>query len=96
MTVPTRSCIDPTDQYGEAEVLVAFKGSDGAISLIAVVDAGHRDILPDLEEVQRQDLRHEIAEAYRGPARLRAQESACRHESASERRVATASLASRG
>lgn len=72
--MPTHSCIDPTDQYGEAEVLVAFKGSGGAIRLIAVTDAGHHDILPNLEEVERQDLRHEIAEAYREPARLPAQE----------------------
>ncbi|MCJ2059501.1 hypothetical protein MKL09_23540 [Methylobacterium sp. J-048] len=77
MTMLTHICIDPTDQYGEAEVVVVFKKSDGAIRLITVTDTGHHDILPDLEEVQRQDLLHEIAEAFRGPARLRAQESAC-------------------
>ena len=75
--MPTHTCIDPTDQYGEAEVLAVFEGSGGAISLIAVTDAGRRDILPDLEEGQRQAIRHEIAEDFRGPARLRAQKRAC-------------------
>ncbi|MCJ2080321.1 hypothetical protein [Methylobacterium sp. J-090] len=69
--MPTHICIDPTDQYGQAEVLVAFKGGGDAISLIAVTDAAHRDILPDLEEVERHDLRREIAAAFRRPVLLR-------------------------
>lgn len=75
--MPTHICIDPTDQYGEAEVLVAFTSRGGAISLIAVTDAAQHDILSDLEEVQRHDLRHEIAEAFHRPARLRVRQGAC-------------------
>lgn len=75
--MPTHICIDPTDQYGQAEVLVAFTRIGGAIDLIAVTDAAHHDILSDLEEVQCHDLRHEIAEAFHGTDRTPVRQVAC-------------------
>ncbi len=61
--MPTHYCIDPTDQYSEAQVLVTFQGEGSDVSLISVIDAAHDDILPDLEEIQRRDLHDEITEA---------------------------------
>jgi hypothetical protein len=68
----TYHCIDPNDQYGEAEVLVEFDRSAGAVRLISVIDASYCNILPDLEEVQQQDLQREISDAFHEPARMRA------------------------
>jgi hypothetical protein len=65
--MPTHYCLDPTDQYGEAQVLVTFKREGGDVKLISVIDAAHHNILSDLEEIQRQDLQHEISEAVHQP-----------------------------
>ena len=60
--MPKHLCVDPHDPYAQREVLVVFEREDAGIRLISVTDASGQDILPDLEEVQRQDLRREIAE----------------------------------
>ncbi|MCJ2136976.1 hypothetical protein MKK69_23490 [Methylobacterium sp. J-026] len=76
MPMPTHLCIDPTDQYSDAQVLVTFKGDGSDVSLISVINAAHDDILPDLEEIQRQDLRDEITAAVHridGPLRRNVQ-----------------------
>ena len=72
--MPTHQCIDPNDQYGEAEVLVEFKRSAGDVRLISVIDASYCDILPDLEEIQQHDLQREISDVFRGSSRMRAHE----------------------
>ncbi|MDP4003582.1 hypothetical protein [Methylobacterium sp. NEAU K] len=65
-------CLDPQDPYAEREVQVTFEWTVGGPRLIAAVDQHDDDILPDLVEVQRDDLRREIVDAHRLPtARLR-------------------------
>lgn len=63
--MPHHACIDPHDQYAQAEVLVEFEALAGAVRLIAARDASDDDILPDLEEVQRRALESEILDDYR-------------------------------
>jgi hypothetical protein len=63
--MPHHACIDPQDQYGEAEVLVEFETLAGVVRLISVRDASNEDILPDLDDVQRQALRSEILDDFR-------------------------------
>lgn len=67
----THLCLDPHDPFAEREVLVAFKLDASGIRLIAARDAEGYDILPDLIDVQRDDLRRELA-ARRGNGRTSA------------------------
>ncbi|WP_342108357.1 hypothetical protein [Methylobacterium sp. SI9] len=57
----THNCLDPHDPFAEREVLVAFDIDASGIRLLAARDAEGHDILPDLIEVQRDDLRSELA-----------------------------------
>ena len=63
--MPSHVCIDPNDQYAQAEVLVAFETTAGVVRLISAHDAWDHDILPDLDDVQRRALRDEILDDYR-------------------------------
>jgi hypothetical protein len=64
-------CLDPQDSYAEREVRVAFTWSASGPRLVAALDERDIDILPDLTEIQRGDLRREIAEAFRVPPEIR-------------------------
>lgn len=68
--MPSHACINPQDQYAQAEVLVAFEAMDDGIRLVSVHDASNDDILPDLEEPQRQALESEILDDYRHPPQI--------------------------
>lgn len=57
----THNCLDPHDPFAEREVLVEFEIDASGIRLIAARDAEGHDILPDLIDVQRDDLRCELA-----------------------------------
>ncbi|KQS75483.1 hypothetical protein SAMN02799625_01465 [Methylobacterium sp. UNC300MFChir4.1] len=61
--MPTHRCLDPQDPYAEREVRVAFEWSADHPRLIAALDEHEADILPDLVEAQRDDLRREIVAA---------------------------------
>ncbi|GJE58061.1 hypothetical protein [Methylobacterium trifolii] len=63
--MPIHFCIDPHDQYAQAEVSVEFEQTADAIRLISARDASQDDILPDLEDVQRRALESEIIDDYR-------------------------------
>ena len=69
----THSCLDPHDPFAEREVLVEFTHDTAGLRLLAARDAEGYDILPDLLDVQRDDLRRELAARGRnaGPAGLR-------------------------
>ncbi|MGH1575228.1 hypothetical protein ACRAWG_37010 [Methylobacterium sp. P31] len=60
----THCCLDPQDPYAEREVRVAFEWAADGPHLIAALDEQATDILPDLVEAQRDDLRQEIAAAF--------------------------------
>ena len=60
--MPTHRCLDPQDPYAEREVRVAFEWSADDLRLIAAMDEHEADILPDLVEAQRDDLRREFGE----------------------------------
>ncbi|MCJ2019418.1 hypothetical protein MKK84_18575 [Methylobacterium sp. E-065] len=57
----THNCLDPHDPFAEREVLVAFTIDASGIRLLAAKDAEGHDILPDLVDAQRDDLRCELA-----------------------------------
>ncbi|MGU3668662.1 hypothetical protein ACLBX9_31160 [Methylobacterium sp. A49B] len=59
----TFRCLDPQDPYAEREVRVAFEWVAGLPRLLAALDDQEADILPELIEVQCDDLRREIAAA---------------------------------
>lgn len=61
--MPKHYCIDPHDPYAEREVLVEFQSSTDGLILIAAIDDCDEDILPDLIDAQRDDLRRELAMA---------------------------------
>ena len=63
--MPSHYCLDPHDQYAQAEVLVEFEKDATAVRLISVLDASDDDILSDLEDIQRRALESEIIDAYR-------------------------------
>ncbi|MEE7506326.1 hypothetical protein ACLBXO_16190 [Methylobacterium sp. C33D] len=65
--MPTHRCLDPLDPYAEREVCVAFEWTAGHPRLIAALDEHEADILPDLVEAQRDDLRREIVAARQLP-----------------------------
>ncbi len=54
--MPSHACIDPHDQYAQAEVLVAFETTAGVVRLVSAHDASDDDILPDLDDIQRRAL----------------------------------------
>ncbi|MBP2495359.1 hypothetical protein ABID82_002308 [Methylobacterium sp. PvP062] len=60
----THRCLDPQDPYAEREVRVAFEWAADHPCLIAALDEHEADILPDLVEAQRDDLRREIVAAF--------------------------------
>ncbi|CAX22456.1 protein of unknown function [Methylorubrum extorquens DM4] len=62
--MPKHVCIDPQDPYAQREVLIEFGGSPFSIHLIRALDVWNVDILPDLVEEQRKDLKREIAADY--------------------------------
>lgn len=68
--MPSHACIDPQDQYAQAEVLVAFETTDGGVRLVSALDASDEDILPNLEDLQRRALASEILDDYRPPSGL--------------------------
>ena len=57
----THNCLDPHDPFAEREVLVEFAIDASGIRLIAAKDAEGHAILPDLIDVQRDDLRCDLA-----------------------------------
>lgn len=63
--MPSHACIDPQDQYAQAEVLVTFETVDDGVRLVSAHDASDDDILPGLEDLQRRALASEILEDYR-------------------------------
>jgi len=65
--MPSHACIDPQDQYAEAEVLVTFETIADGVRLVSAHDAFDDDILPGLEELQRRALESEIIDDYRHP-----------------------------
>jgi hypothetical protein len=68
--MPTHRCLDPQDPFAEREVRVAFEWIAGHPRLLAALDEQEADILPDLIEAQRDDLRREIIAARESEARL--------------------------
>lgn len=68
--MPSHACIDPQDQYAQAEVLVAFETTDRGVRLVSAHDASDDDILPELEDLQRRALESEILDDYRHPLEL--------------------------
>ncbi|MHB2209219.1 hypothetical protein [Methylobacterium sp. CM6257] len=60
----THCCLDPQDPYAEREVRVAFEWAADGPHLIVALDEQATDILPDLVEAQRDDLRQEIVAAF--------------------------------
>jgi hypothetical protein len=65
--MPSHACIDPQDQYAQAEVLLAFETTDHGVRLVSAHDASDDDILPELEDLQRRALESEILDDYRHP-----------------------------
>ena len=65
--MPEHVCLDPHDPYAQREVRVAFERVGSGFRLIAAIDDGDDDILPDLVDAQRADLLREIADADRVP-----------------------------
>lgn len=63
--MPKHLCIDPHDPYAQHEVMVEFERAGLDFCLVAVIDEGDDDILDDLVEAQRNDLRRELADADR-------------------------------
>lgn len=59
--MPTHKCLDPHDPYAEHEVLVEFEITSSGLRLVSVIDDQHDEILHDLIEPQREDLRRELA-----------------------------------
>lgn len=66
--MPKHYCLDPHDPYGEREVLVEFQPTTAGLLLIAAIDDGDEDILPDLIDAQRDDLRRELTAAFQSPS----------------------------
>lgn len=62
--MPKHYCLDPHDPYAEREVLVEFQPTTAGLLLIAVIDDCDEDILLDLIDVQRDDLRRELVAAF--------------------------------
>ena len=62
--MPKHVCIDPQDPYAQREVVIEFEGSPFGIHLVTALDEWDVDILPDLVEEQREDLKREIAVYY--------------------------------
>ncbi|MCJ2072899.1 hypothetical protein MKK75_29590 [Methylobacterium sp. J-030] len=67
----THSCLDPHDPFAEREVQVEFAIDASGIRLIAARNAEGHDILPDLIDVQRDDLRCELAARAGGAGLIR-------------------------
>jgi hypothetical protein len=65
--MPRHACIDPQDQYAQAEVLVTFETIADVVRLVSAHDAFDDDILPGLEDLQRQALESEIIDDYPRP-----------------------------
>ncbi len=65
--MPRHACIDPQDQYAQAEVLVTFETMPDGVRLVSAHDASDDDILPELEDLQRRALESEILDDYRHP-----------------------------
>ena len=65
--MPRHACIDPQDQYAQAEVLVTFETRAAGVLLVSAHDATDDDILPELEDLQRRALESEILDDYRHP-----------------------------
>ncbi|MBO1021901.1 hypothetical protein IPV08_18265 [Methylobacterium sp. SD274] len=65
--MPSHACIDPQDQYAQAEVLVTFETMADGVRLVSAHDASGDDILLGLEDRQRQALESEILDDYRHP-----------------------------
>ncbi|KQT50592.1 hypothetical protein ASG52_07230 [Methylobacterium sp. Leaf456] len=65
--MPSHACIDPQDQYAQAEVLVTFETMADGVRLVSAHDAFDNDILPELEHFQRRALESEIIDDYRHP-----------------------------
>ncbi|WP_051439842.1 hypothetical protein [Methylobacterium sp. 10] len=63
--MPSHTCIDPQDQYAQAEVLVTFETVADGVRLVSAHNASDDDILPGLEDLQRRALASEILEDYR-------------------------------
>lgn len=63
--MPSHYCIDPHDQYSQAELLVEFEGSIGNMRLISARDDADEDVLSDLEGPERLALETEITADYR-------------------------------
>ena len=61
--MPKHYCLDPYDPFAEREVLVTFERQSDDVRLLAVIDADADDILANLSDIQRDDLRRELAEA---------------------------------
>ncbi|KQT56138.1 hypothetical protein ASG52_24385 [Methylobacterium sp. Leaf456] len=68
--MPRHACIDPQDQYAQAEVLVTFETRTAGVRLVSAHDASDNDILPELEDLQRRALESEILDDYRPPSGL--------------------------
>lgn len=64
----THICLNPQDPFAEREVSVAFEIDASGIRLLSALDESGQDILPDLVEVQRNDLRCEVASQQAGSA----------------------------
>jgi hypothetical protein len=67
MTMPRHACFDPQDKYAQAEVLVTFETMTDGVRLVSAYDDSDEDILPGLEDLQRQSLESEIRDDYRHP-----------------------------
>ena len=63
--MPKHLCIDPHDPYAQNEVMVEFERDGSSLRLVAVIDDRDGDILADLDDAQRNDLRRELADADR-------------------------------
>lgn len=63
--MPKHLCIDPHDPYAQQEVMVEFERIGSSFRLLAVIDDLDDDILSDLVEAQRDDLRRELVDADR-------------------------------
>lgn len=59
--MPKHYCLDPHDPYAEREVLVEYEPTAAGLRLIAAIDDCDEDILPDLIDAERDDLRRELA-----------------------------------
>ncbi|MGH1589296.1 hypothetical protein ACRBEV_14215 [Methylobacterium phyllosphaerae] len=56
-------CLNPQDPFAESELSVAFEWVGDRPRLMAALDEHRADILPELVDVQRDDLRREIVAA---------------------------------